>query len=384
MAHCASNLIVLNSIDEIRNIKKKRPDRETIIKFAEREYGLGAEDTKNSLDSLIQSKSIYVKVKRGKESFFVDMLQDDPGLPSENKEIETGKESSLRERPSSSCEFRPSDSESNHKRQQEAQNGKIRKISSDEERLVELRAELSDKAAKQEKYIEISAEEGDSDDSESLSSDGESDSDLERGRTRLQSGLVAQSFGSEKGEPLQNENGFNLTRNTTQKSSIAEKESLSDDTKQRLDFIERQLSSILNRLDKQDSEGKNERHIKDKDFQEMLAKIWLLEKENKALSDENLALKLENSEIKEFFIKDVYEKNKNEKERSHPSLEKFKESTHMEEQKKQVGWRIPGSSQGKLQDYNNYYKYQRKLFAKTGLVYLQIVRTEKEMNRKKD
>ena len=66
-----------------------------------------------------------------------------------------------------------------------------------------------------------------------------------------------------------------------------------------------------------------------------MAKIWLLEKENKALSDENLALKLENSEIKEFLIKDVYEKNdKNKKQRRQPGLEKFKESTHMEEQKK--------------------------------------------------
>ena len=218
MAHCARNLIVLNSIDEIRNIKKKRPDKETIIKFAEREYGLGAEDTTNSLDSLIQSKSIYVKVKRGKESFFVDMLQDESGLPSENKETKTGKESSPCERPSSSCEIRPSDSESSHKHQQEAQNGKIRKISSDEERLVELRAELSDKAARQEKYIAISAAEGDSDDSESLSSHGESESDLERDRTCLQSRLFcSQSFGSEKGEALQNENGFNLTRNTVKK-----------------------------------------------------------------------------------------------------------------------------------------------------------------------
>ena len=99
-------------------------------------------------------------------------------------------------------------------------------------------------------------------------------------------------------------------------------------------FLERQISSILSRLDKQDSEGERERHIKDKDFQEILAKIWLLEKENKALSDENLALKLENSEVKEFLIKDVYENNKNKKQRSQPGLEKFKESTHMEEQKK--------------------------------------------------
>ena len=66
MAHCASDLIVINSIDEIRNIKKKRPDRQAIVKFAGKEYGLSAEDTLNSLKSLIQSKSVYVKTKRGK------------------------------------------------------------------------------------------------------------------------------------------------------------------------------------------------------------------------------------------------------------------------------------------------------------------------------
>eukprot|EP00112_Aurelia_sp_Birch-Aquarium-sp1_P000683 Seg10649.1 transcript_id=Seg10649.1/GoldUCD/mRNA.D3Y31 product="hypothetical protein" protein_id=Seg10649.1/GoldUCD/D3Y31 len=66
----------------------------------------------------------------------------------------------------------------------------------------------------------------------------------------------------------------------------------------------------------------------------MLAKIWLLEKENKALSDEKLALKLENSEIKEILIKDVYGNNENKKQISQPGMEKLKESTHMEEQKK--------------------------------------------------
>ena len=41
----------------------------------------------------------------------------------------------------------------------------------------------------------------------------------------------------------------------------------------------------------------------------MSAKIWLLERENKALSDENLALRLENFEIAEFLIKGMYESN---------------------------------------------------------------------------
>ena len=64
--------------------------------------------------------------------------------------------------------------------------------------------------------------------------------------------------------------------------------------KQLVVFLERQIPS---RLGNQDSERKNARHIKDEDFQEMLAKMWLLGK-NKDLLDESLALKLEKSEVK--------------------------------------------------------------------------------------
>ena len=34
------NLIVLNSIDELRNLKKLRPDKNKIISYANKEYGL--------------------------------------------------------------------------------------------------------------------------------------------------------------------------------------------------------------------------------------------------------------------------------------------------------------------------------------------------------
>lgn len=89
-----------------------------------------------------------------------------------------------------------------------------------------------------------------------------------------------------------------------------ERESISNDVKHRVVFIEKQISEILNRLDGQVSEGKEAIQVKGKSFQEMFAKIWLLEKENKALSDENIALKLENSEIKEkFIIRNSHENN---------------------------------------------------------------------------
>eukprot|EP00112_Aurelia_sp_Birch-Aquarium-sp1_P005199 Seg159.10 transcript_id=Seg159.10/GoldUCD/mRNA.D3Y31 product="hypothetical protein" protein_id=Seg159.10/GoldUCD/D3Y31 len=232
MAHCASNLIVLNSIDEIRNIKKKRPDRQTIVKFAGKEYDLSAEDTHNSLQSLLQSKSVYVKAKRGKESFIVDMLQDEPGLSSENKETNTGKELNLREMPSNSCVVRPS--ECSHEQQEEARNCKIRKIFSDEERLLELRTELTDKAARQEEYTEISGEEGDSDDIESLWSDSESahshepEPEMKFGPPRMNQGIA------------------------------------SDSTDQRLTEIEKKLKKIETRLDKKENNQNSddmERHM---------------------------------------------------------------------------------------------------------------------------
>ena len=64
---------------------------------------------------------------------------------------------------------------------------------------------------------------------------------------------------------------------------------------------------FLNRLDNHDVERKDSRQIRQKDFQEMSLKILLLERENRALSNENLALRLENSEIKEISNKGAYE-----------------------------------------------------------------------------
>ena len=80
----------------------------------------------------------------------MDRLQKEPALSSENKEIKTGKASNLREKPSDWCEVRLS--ECSHHEQEQAGKGKIRKISSDEERLFELGTELTEKAARQEEH----------------------------------------------------------------------------------------------------------------------------------------------------------------------------------------------------------------------------------------
>ena len=45
-------LIILNTIDKIRNLKKKRPGREKIIKYACSEYGLSEKDAVETLKFL--------------------------------------------------------------------------------------------------------------------------------------------------------------------------------------------------------------------------------------------------------------------------------------------------------------------------------------------
>ena len=94
-----------------------------------------------------------------------------------------------------------------------------------------------------------------------------------------------------------------MKRDLAQQSVNIETEIDSVDTKKRLEILEGQISNILNRLDNQDAERWDSRQFRQKDFQEMSAKIRLLERQNKALSDENLALRLENSEINEYFLK---------------------------------------------------------------------------------
>ena len=119
--------------------------------------------------------------------------------------------------------------------------------------------------------------------------------------------MDGKKYESKNYRALQSENGTNVKRDIVQHSLNTVAELASTETKKRLEILEGQISNILNRLDNQDVECRASRKITQKDFQEMSAKVWLLERENKALSDENLALRLENSEVKEMFNKGVCE-----------------------------------------------------------------------------
>ena len=62
MIYEAMKLNILNTIEEIRNLKKKRPGKDKIIKYACKEYGLSEKDAAEILRSL-ESKQAILRSK---------------------------------------------------------------------------------------------------------------------------------------------------------------------------------------------------------------------------------------------------------------------------------------------------------------------------------
>ena len=68
----AWKLIILNTIDEIRNIRKKRPGKANIIKYACSEYGLDEGDAVKTLKLLESEKAVRAEInKSGNDSYFI-------------------------------------------------------------------------------------------------------------------------------------------------------------------------------------------------------------------------------------------------------------------------------------------------------------------------
>ena len=71
------NGIILNSIDELRNVKKVRPDKDRNISYAAREYGLDEGRTAEALKTLVDKKLVYLKsTPSGQDSYFIDKEDD--------------------------------------------------------------------------------------------------------------------------------------------------------------------------------------------------------------------------------------------------------------------------------------------------------------------
>ena len=68
----AWKLIILNTIDEIRNIRKKRPEKAKIIKYACSEYGQDEDDAVKTVTLLESKKTVRAEInKSGNNSYFI-------------------------------------------------------------------------------------------------------------------------------------------------------------------------------------------------------------------------------------------------------------------------------------------------------------------------
>ena len=67
-----TKLIILNTIDKIKNLKKKRPGKEKIIKYACSEHGLSEKDAVETLKFLESKQAVQIEInKEGNDSYFI-------------------------------------------------------------------------------------------------------------------------------------------------------------------------------------------------------------------------------------------------------------------------------------------------------------------------
>ena len=64
---------ICNAIKEIRTVRRKRPNRESIPQSLQSKHGLSRNVVLKTLDCLLKSNVLYIKRDKGKESFFVNM-----------------------------------------------------------------------------------------------------------------------------------------------------------------------------------------------------------------------------------------------------------------------------------------------------------------------
>ena len=64
---------ICNAIKEIRTVRRKRPNRESIPQVLQSKHGLIRNVVLKTLECLLKSNVLYIKRDKGKESFFVHM-----------------------------------------------------------------------------------------------------------------------------------------------------------------------------------------------------------------------------------------------------------------------------------------------------------------------
>ena len=206
------------------------------------------------LDYMFLTKIIDKKFHRGKESLRIKEKDSDIG--DKDKFLEEFSDAERLER--------NGDNEENDENTGKKQ-GKARKISNDEEKILELRSELTNRAEQQEKLM---ADEDNSEDgSSSLSNYSESDSDATE-----------------------------LTANGEVSGNLC-----------RLDEIERKLARIESRLNEKDNEKDSERRkidrVRDEQYVQLMVRTERLEVENKTLKDENYGLRTKIFDLQQMLVK---------------------------------------------------------------------------------
>ena len=64
---------ICNAIKEIRTVRRRRPNRESIPQALQSKHGLSRNVVLNTLECLLKSNVLYIKRDKGKESFFVNV-----------------------------------------------------------------------------------------------------------------------------------------------------------------------------------------------------------------------------------------------------------------------------------------------------------------------
>ena len=76
MANCGSNVLILQSIEELR-AKRKRPDHESVVSHAQKHHGLSMKDGRESLCCLLNNGSVFNRpTSAGRISLFVSEESD--------------------------------------------------------------------------------------------------------------------------------------------------------------------------------------------------------------------------------------------------------------------------------------------------------------------
>eukprot|EP00794_Sanderia_malayensis_P003824 gene3824-4356_t len=266
--------LILNKIRKIQK-SKARADSNAVCKGLSKDHGLDEKTVLMCLDYMFLTKLIDKKFHRGKKSLRIKEKDTDTGNMDEYLEESSDAEKLERN----------GDNEEND----EQSKGKARKISNDEERILELRSELTNTAEQQEKLMV------DEDNRESLVQEDENTDHVQNTNGHNTPGRDNRSISISS--DFSCDEVMEYTEAQWGGSKQGQEHVVKDTTSRRLDEMERKIDEIMSKIN-----GAEQGRMRDderKRSEEMLIRLGKLEEKNKQLKDENMALKLENFDLKQ-------------------------------------------------------------------------------------